>query len=175
MPSDHDTEEMPEFLVDSIDILLLDAFESDMEAKLVKNLRAKDLLVAEHVLPVSEDEDETALLAYIGYSEVSVDGGDDLIILGLGPMAVASNAQGNGVGLDFLKFSIEALGEEGVNAIILLGHTAFYGKAGFKPAADYGLKFNDDPATAAAFMALELTEGCLAGCSGKVTYASDFY
>ena len=174
MQLDDELEAMPEEIIEAVDQLLLAAFDGDAEAKLVKDLRAKDLLIAEHILPVSEEDDDT--LAYIAYTEVSAEsGGDDIEILGLGPMAVAPNAQGNGVGLDFLQFSIEAMAEEGVDAIVLLGHTGFYSKAGFKPAADFGLKFSDDPSYNEAFMAIELTPGALGKCSGKIIYASDFY
>jgi putative acetyltransferase len=172
MQLDTELDTMPEDTIEAIDAMLREAFKTDFEAKLVRSLRDDDLLVSEHILPVSDEDD--AILAYIGYTEVEVEHGD-ADILGLGPMAVAINAQGSGVGLDFLEFSIEAMTEEGVDAIVLLGHTGFYSKAGFRPAADFGLTFGGDPANEAHFMALELKPGALSGCSGKITYASDFY
>lgn len=173
MQLDDELETMPDDVIEAVDQVLLDAFERDYESKLVKKLRAQDLLVAEHILPVSEEDNE--ILAYIGYTQVRVDGCEDFDILGLAPMAVAPNAQGNGVGLDFLLYSIEAMAEEGVDAILLLGHKDFYSKAGFRLAKEFNLKFSDDPIYEDAFMAIELTEGSLSGCSGMVTYASDFY
>lgn len=172
MQLDSELDVMPEEAVEAIDLMLHHAFDTDVEAKLVKKLRAQDLLVAEHILPVSDEDN--AILAYIGYTEVEVENGD-ADILGLGPMAVAIDAQGNGIGLDFLNFSIDAMREEGVDAIVLLGHTGFYSKAGFRPAADFGLTFGGDPAQEDAFMAIELQPGALSDCSGKITYASDFY
>lgn len=172
MQLDSELDVMPEEAVEAIDLMLHNAFDTDFEAKLVKKLRVQDLLIAEHILPVSDEDD--AILAYIGYTEVEVEHGDD-DILGLGPMAVAIEAQGNGVGIDFLNFSIEAMRDEGVDAIVLLGHTGFYSKAGFRPAAEFGLKFGGDPAHEDAFMAIELRPGALSGCSGKITYAPDFY
>jgi len=172
MQLDDELEMMPQECVDAVDTLMREAFDSDFEAGLIKSLRSKGALIAEHILPVSEDDDD--ILAYIGYSEVEVEKGD-ADILGLGPMAVTTNAQGNGIGLDFLLFSIEAMREDGVDAIVLLGHTDFYSKAGFRPAVDYGLKFGDDPAYQAAFMVKELRAGALANCSGIITYAPDFY
>ncbi len=173
MQLDDELEAMPDDVIESVDQLLLDAFEQDFEAKLVKKLRAQGLMDAEHILPVSEEDDE--ILAYIGYTRVHIDGCDELDILGLAPMAVAPNAQGSGVGLDFLIYSISAMAEEGVDAIVLLGHKEFYSKAGFRPATEFNLKFSDDPAYEDAFMSIELTEGSLSNCSGIVTYAPDFY
>ena len=175
MQLDSELDTMPKATIEAIDTMLCEAFDGDFEAKLVKSLRDKDLLIAEHILPLSEEEEEDSdILAYIGYTEVEVESGD-ADILGLGPMAVARNAQGNGIGLDFLTFSIEAMREEGVDAIVLLGHTGFYSKAGFRPAADFGLMFGGDQAHEDAFMAIELRPGALSGCSGKITYAPDFY
>lgn len=173
MQLDDELEAMPEDIIEAVDQVLRDAFERDFEAKLVKKLRAQDLLVAEHILPVSEEDNE--ILAYIGYTEVSVENGGDIDILGLAPMAVTPNAQGSGVGLDFLKYSLDAMAEEGVEAVVLLGHKDFYSKAGFRLATDFSLKFSDDPAHEEAFMAIELREGALSDCSGIITYASDFY
>ena len=173
MQLDDELEAMPEDVIEAVDQVLRDAFERDFEAKLVKKLRAQGLLDAEHILPVSEEDNET--LAYIGYTQVRIDGCDDIDVLGLGPMAVAPNAQGSGVGLDFLKYSLEAMAEEGVDAVVLLGHKDFYNKAGFRLATEFNLKFSDDPIYEDAFMAIELTKGSLSNCSGIVTYASDFY
>lgn len=173
MQLDDELEAMPDNVIEAVDKVLLDAFEQDFEARLVKKLRAQGLMDAEHILPVSEEDDET--LAYIGYTQVRVDGCDDIDILGLAPMAVAPNAQGSGVGLDFLIYSISAMAEEGVDAIVLLGHKEFYSQAGFRPATEFNLKFSDDPIYEDAFMAIELTEGSLSNCSGIVTYAPDFY
>ena len=176
MPSDNELDTMQAAQLDAIDTLLKDTFETDMEATLVKNLRGKDEIVAEHLLPLNDDEDETELLAYIGYTDVEVEGGDDKLILGLGPMAVKGSEQRKGVGIEFLAHSIDAMKEAGVDAIVLLGHTGFYSHAGFRPAADYGLIFSDDNADMNdAFMVLELKDDALEGCSGKVTYPADFY
>lgn len=173
MQLDDELEAMPEDVIEAVDHVLRDAFDRDFEANLVKKLRAQGLMDAEHILPVSEEDN--AILAYIGYTQVQVDSSEDVDILGLAPMAVAPNAQGSGVGLDFLKYSLEAMAEEGVEAIVLLGHKDFYSKAGFRLASEFNLKFSDDPIHEDAFMAIELREGALSDCSGLVTYAPDFY
>lgn len=51
----------------------------------------------------------------------------------LSPVAVATQAQGKGVGQALLRHGLEALRREGVDVAITYGDPAFYGKVGFRP------------------------------------------
>ncbi|GHF25796.1 N-acetyltransferase [Kordiimonas sediminis] len=153
-----------------VDTLLKEAFETDAESQLVKTLRSQDRLVAEHLLPLEDDESE--LLAYIAYTDVSFEKGEAEDILALGPMAVSPGAQRQGIGLEFLQHSLDALREDGIMAVILLGHTDFYRQAGFQAASDFGLTFGQ---AEEHFMAIELRPGALKNVSGKVLYDDAFY
>jgi predicted N-acetyltransferase YhbS len=50
----------------------------------------------------------------------------------LSPMAVATSAQGKGIGQKLINFAHAALKEEGVPFVLTYGDINFYGKSGFK-------------------------------------------
>lgn len=148
--------------------LLEATFPTDFEAKLVGKLREADALVEEHGL-----FDGDRLIGHVAYSPVAVkDCVTDKTLLGLGPMAIHPAHQGSGLGLRFLKDSVNALNAD---AVILLGHIGFYDKAGFGPASDHGLYFTKDPKTEKSFMVQALTPGALEGTAGQVIYHAAFY
>lgn len=152
----------------NIDHLLRTVYPTEFEAQLVESMRTRRVIAAEHGL-----WDQRALVGYIAYSPVSIKGMETKRqILGVGPMAIHSDYQGEGLGRKLLE---ESLKEIDADALVLLGHTAFYEKVGFKSAATYGLTFSDDPEQNAAFMALECWQGALEGLSGRVEYDKKFY
>ncbi|WP_417461094.1 GNAT family N-acetyltransferase [Kordiimonas sp.] len=161
----------PEISVDNgpnIDSLLRANFPTEFEANLVRKLRTAERMCAEHGL-----WDKGALVGYIGYSRVHIEGMDSKReIWGLGPMAVDTEHQRQGIGGKFLQESLAAIEAD---ALVLLGHTSFYNKVGFQPAADFGLTYSDNDAQNAHFMALECWKGALEGHAGRVVYERVFY
>jgi predicted N-acetyltransferase YhbS len=59
------------------------------------------------------------------------------------------------------------------DSIIVLGHSSYYPRFGFKPASQWNL-YSDFEALDEAFMALELEVNSLAGKSGKVVYPKEY-
>ncbi|MDD7911731.1 N-acetyltransferase [Pseudovibrio exalbescens] len=53
----------------------------------------------------------------------------------LSPVAVAPEAQGNGVGQALIKFGLQELAQRGAEIALTYGDPNFYGKVGFKPIA----------------------------------------
>ena len=151
--------------------LLTAAFETDAEAKLIEKLHTSKKIKAEHFL---RDRDSGgAIGGYVAYTVVDVERGTtDGDIWGLGPMAMHPDHQGKGDGLKLLQASLKAAADAGCKAVVLLGHTGFYSKAGFRPAADFSLTFGEHEEH---FMALELEKGALKHAGGKVRYCSEFY
>lgn len=152
----------------AIDALNRAAFPVPFEATLIRTLRASGAMVAEHAL-----YDGDRLIAHVAYSPVRVEGMEtERRLLGLGPMAVAPDAQGKGHGLALLRASVAAAPAD---AILLLGHTGFYAKAGFGPASRFGLYFAGVPEVDDHFMAFECEPGALAGLKGRIAYDPAFY
>lgn len=90
--------------------------------------------------------------------------------LALAPMAVRPGRQRQGIGSALVHAGLHAAREQGWQAIIVLGHPAFYPRFGFsaEKAACLEAPFQGD-----AFMVLELETGVLAGC-GRVVYPPPF-
>ena len=152
----------------NIDHLLRANFPTEFEANLVHILRDSKRMCAEHGL-----WDKGALVGYIGYSRVRIEGKEsERQIWGLGPMAIDAEYQRQGHGGRFLAESLDYIE---VDAVVLLGHREFYAKHGFRPAADFGLRFGGDNTSEGAFLAMECWQGALDGHQGRVLYEDAFY
>jgi len=75
--------------------------------------------------------------------------------LGLGPIAVLPEEQGQGIGAALMHETIRVARELGERSIVLLGHLDYYPRFGFVPAAPLGIQA-PDPAWGDHFMALVL-------------------
>ena len=98
-------------------------------------------------------------------------GGPTLRLVGVGPVAVRPADQGTGVGGAMLTELIARARRAGELALVLLGDPAFYGRFGFRPAAEAGIAA-PDPAWGVHFQALVLATGTQ--MSGRFAYAAPF-
>jgi putative acetyltransferase len=64
-------------------------------------------------------------------------------LVGVGPVAVLPDRQGEGIGSLLLRSLIAAADARGEQALILLGSPDFYGRFGFRPAADLQIQAPD--------------------------------
>lgn len=92
-------------------------------------------------------------------------------VVGVGPVSVHPDEQGAGVGRTLLTTLIDRARQAGESALVLLGDPAFYGRFGFRRAADVGIAA-PDPAWGEHFMALVLRAGLPA--AGSFRYAAPF-
>ena len=95
------------------------------------------------------------------------------MVMGLAPMAVLPERQRQGIGSALVREGLSAIERMGADAVVVLGHPAYYPRFGFKPAATYGLRSEYDVPDD-VFMALELRPGVLEDIKGKVKYAPAF-
>ena len=144
------------------------AFETAAEAGLVDALREQ----ARPLVSLVAD-DGGAVIGHILFSPVALPGHPGLAIMGLAPMAVAAAHRGRGVGSALVREGLERCREIGCDAVVVLGHPAYYPRFGFVPAAGFGIGCEYD-APAEAFMILELRPGALAGAGGTVRYHAAF-
>ena len=93
--------------------------------------------------------------------------------LGLGPMAVHPDHQRKRVGFELLWAALSDLGIQETPAVFVLGWPDYYAKFGFKPAFEWGLRW-EHPAEREAFQGLEMTTGWLSGPLGVVRYLPEF-
>jgi putative acetyltransferase len=81
------------------------------------------------------------------------------LFAGLGPIAVRPELQNRGVGAELCRAGLARMRELGVEAVVVLGHPAYYPRFGFSPEA--AAKLRSAYAGNPAFMALALKPGAL--------------
>jgi putative acetyltransferase len=145
------------------------AFGRAEEALLVGTLHAAHAVTLALVA-----EDAGLVVGHILFSPVWIESHQaSRAAVGLAPLAVLPARQRQGIGGLLIRAALERLRFAGEEAVVVLGHPAYYPRFGFVPAARFGLRweFGGDPA---AFMACELVPGALAGCPGVVRYRPEF-
>jgi putative acetyltransferase len=144
------------------------AFETPAEASLVDALRERaDPLVS------LVAEEGGAIVGHIVLSPMSLPGHPELVIMGLGPMAVTPDRQRRGIGSALVRSGLEECRELGVGAVCVLGHPSYYPRFGFESASRFGIGSEYDVPDE-AFMALELQPGYLANAAGTIRYHPAF-
>ncbi|KAF4408342.1 MULTISPECIES: GNAT family N-acetyltransferase [Streptomyces] len=92
--------------------------------------------------------------------------------LGLGPLGVLPRSQRQGIGEALMHAVLGAADALGEPLVVLLGHTGYYPRFGFRPAAEYGIT-PPDPAWAGHFQARALT-AYRPSLRGEFVYAKPF-
>ncbi|KEY59787.1 GNAT family N-acetyltransferase [Serratia sp. DD3] len=151
-----------------IDALLRDAFGRDDEADLVRQLREDGLLT----LGVVATDEQGGVVGYAAFSPVEV-AGEDRLWVALAPLAVAEDQRRQGLAEKLVYEGLDALNEFSYAAVVVLGDPAYYGRFGFKAAAQYDLHCRW-PGTEAAFQVYPLAEDALHGANGLVAYSAPF-
>ena len=85
----------------------------------------------------------------------------------LGPLAVAPELQGRGIGSALVRHAIQEAALSGHDAILLVGDAPYYRRFGFSSARVKGLHL-PGPVVRSRFQGLELEKGALAGAVGLV-------
>ncbi|OGM10618.1 GNAT family N-acetyltransferase [Candidatus Woesebacteria bacterium RBG_13_36_22] len=147
------------------------AFNGEVEAKLVNNLRKTKGFIPELSLVAIKDDE---VIGHILFSIIHIHTDTKNIpVLALAPMAVLPKHQKQGVGLQLVREGLIKCRELGYKAVILVGHPDYYARFGFSPANKKGLKLPFD-APSEAFMVYEIVPKILEGIKGMVVYPPEF-
>lgn len=147
------------------------AFSQKNEGILIEKLRQTEKFIPGLSL-VAELNDE--IIGHILFYPVVVQSATSrFYTLSLGPMAVAPEYQRKGIGSQLVIEGLKEAKKLGHKSVIVLGHSDFYPRFGFKPASQWNIRAPFD-APDEAFLALELVEGELKGKSGTVEYPEEF-
>lgn len=150
-----------------IDLVVTAAFRGDGEAVLVRRLRA-DADMAVELVAVTNAK----IVGHIAFSRLSVSvDGSSVKTLALAPVAAMPGHQNSGVGSALIRAGLDQAASQGFQAVIVLGHPAYYPRFGFSAETASHLAA---PFHGPAFMALELQPGALAGQAGQVAYPPAF-
>ncbi len=141
------------------------AFPTDAEARLVDLLREADRLSISLVAEV-----DGAVVGHVAFSPVTAAAGQ--IGTGLGPIAVLESYRRRGTGGRLIIDGLNACRAIGFDWAVVLGDPAYYGRFGFRPAAEFGL--SDEYGGGPAFQAIELSPGNMPQGAGLVRYAPEF-
>jgi len=143
------------------------AFARTDEADLVENLHAEGAVLLSLVAEV-----DSQIAGHILFSRMTIATAQGPVAaVSLAPMAVLPNHQGRNIGSQLVRHSLAELASRGEQIVIVLGHEHYYSRFGFSSEKARPLA---SPFPPEAFMALELTEGALAGIHGAIRYAAAF-
>ena len=120
-------------------------------------------------------EVEGKIVGHIAYTKAKIvlnDGGERGVI-GFGPLSVLPEYQRQGVGSALIRHTLELAKDAGYAAVLIYGNPAYYHRFGFVPAQTFGIA-SAEGSYVDALQALELREGALAGCSGRLIIAEEF-
>lgn len=124
-------------------------------------------LPAEGLALVARDGD--SLVGTVRLWNVSAGGRDALL---LGPLAVAPELQGEGVGSKLMRLALNRAAAAGHGAIVLVGDAPYYSRFGFANGLTARLLM-PGPVDRNRFLALELRSGALAGARGLIVPTGD--
>ncbi len=142
------------------------------EQFLVERLRNTHAFIPELSLVAEEDG---KVVGYILLSKLKIqDSQQAYASLGLAPVAVLPEYQGQGIGAQLIEQAHRIAKGLGYTSVILVGHENYYPRFGYKPASSFGINFPFDVPDANA-MAVELVENGLAGIRGTVVYPPAFF
>lgn len=150
-----------------------DAFGRTAEADLCARLRKRKAVT---ISLVALDDDQ--VVGHVLFSPVRIapEGSADtgLPVLGMGPVAVDPDHQGQGIGSRLIRAGLEEARQLGATAVVVLGDPRYYTRFGFQPASHFGVRFQDPAVPAKDFMLIELRRGALEGHAGVATYEPEF-
>jgi putative acetyltransferase len=145
----------------AIETVVAEAFGRPEEADLVERLHADGDVVVSFVA-----EDGGEIVGHVLLSRMNA----PIRALGLAPVSVRPDRQGEGVGGALIRAALQLARNDGWQGVFVLGNPDYYTRFGFDPALAAGFT---SPYAGPYLMALSL-EGDLPATSGRVEYAPAF-
>ena len=157
--------------IEPITRLHITAFNGDSEAKLVEKLRKTPKYVPNLSLVAKYKK---RIIGHILFYPIEIQTKRNKVdSLALAPISVLPSFQHKGVGGRLIKEGLEAAQKLGFKSAIVIGHSEYYPKFGFRKASEYGIVAPFDVPDI-NFFAIELAKNGLKNCSGTVEYPREF-
>lgn len=108
---------------------------------------------------------------------IQSDDGREIPIMTMGPIGILPEFKRMGYGKYLLDHSLERAAELGCGALCFEGNIDFYGKSGFRPASEFGIRYHGLPEVedASFFLCRELIPGYLDGITGEYTPPKGYF
>lgn len=108
---------------------------------------------------------------------IKADDGRDIDICTMGPICIDPAYKRKGYGKILLDYTLEKAKEYGFKAICFEGNIDFYGKSGFRPASDFGIRYHGlaEGEDASFFLCKELEAGYLDGVTGEYATPAGYF
>ena len=108
---------------------------------------------------------------------IQSDDGREIPIMTMGPIGILPEFKRMGYGKYLLDHSLERAAELGCGALCFEGNIDFYGKSGFRPASEFGIRYHGLPEgeDASFFLCRELILGYLDGITGEYTPPKGYF
>lgn len=145
------------------------AFGGADESRIVDRLRDEGLIISSLVA-----DEYGEIVAHILFSELEVSSLDhktSIRAAALAPMAVAPTHQRMGIGSELVRQGLEKCRENGIEAVVVVGHEKFYPRFGFSAQKAECLK---SPFSGPFLMVLDLKQGIFDDFDGIVIYPDAF-
>lgn len=151
----------------AVEDLLDRAFGPDRHGRTAYRLRDGVEPVAELSLVARSPERFLGTLRFWPIEIAPENGGDNIAALLLGPLAVAPDLKGKGIGITLMREGLARAREAGHRAVILVGDFDYYRRVGFVRMAP-GQFTMPGPVDEARLLYLELAPGSLDGIAGDI-------
>lgn len=123
------------------------------------------------VMILNENGEEDRLIGQNMFMRTSIkaDDGRDIPIMTMGPICITPELKRQGYGKILLDDSLEKAAELGCGAVCFEGNIDFYGKSGFRPASEFGIRYHGLPEDedTSFFLCKELIPGYLDNITGE--------
>lgn len=108
---------------------------------------------------------------------IQSDDGREIPIMTMGPIGILPEFKRMGYGKFLLDHSLERAAERGCGALCFEGNIDFYGKSGFWPASEFGIRYHGLPEgeDASFFLCRELIPGYLDDITGEYTPPKGYF
>jgi putative acetyltransferase len=146
------------------------AFKQPEEANIIDKLRQN----CSGILSLVAIEGDN-IIGHILFSPAVIESENGQMVgMGLAPMAVIPERQCQGIGTALIKRGIACLRELDCSFVIVLGHSKYYPRFGFKLASQYGLRSQWKGVPDEAFMIMVLKDNVMHNVDGVAYYRDEF-
>ncbi|MBU0673387.1 MAG: N-acetyltransferase [Proteobacteria bacterium] len=154
----------------SVRLIYKAAFGQPTEADLVDTLRKS---CPDRLALVAEEGKEVVGHILFTPASITTDDGNKISGMGLAPVAVPPDLQGEGIGSRLVNEGLAILKSRQYPFVIVLGYPLYYPRFGFVPAERYNIRCQWPDVPSEAFMVRILDKEVMSGISGGTAYYRD--